>query len=303
MNKEIQLSVHLGAHKTATTHLQRSIDEYEKATGGAGVKCYGPQYLRADSRPIQNLFGLKPWCGDFKPKRTPEKQLQFLAQGCQRVFISDENFLGSLHHGDGHLVLPLYPDASDRLIALAKALPGVRIRLFLAIRCPDTFIESAYSQTLLSGHFLSPADFKAKHQVHCVDWVPLVRGLANLPGIESLMVWQYEDYPKIFSYLVRRMLRWKLGTVIKPLKGNLHAGLSEEAVQRIFEWRDLGYEGPLANLAREDFPINETRSRFTIFDSEEKKQAKAVYCDQIKQISGIERCELVSMDELPNDLK
>jgi hypothetical protein len=303
MNKDIQLSVHLGAHKTATTHLQRSIDDSAEAAIDAGVRCYGPQYLRHGGRAIQNLFGLKPWCGNAKPRRTPESQLEFLSKGSKRVFLSDENFLGPLHQGDGNLVLPVYADAPERVAALAAALPDARIKLYLAIRSPDTFIESSYSQTLFSGHFLAPEEFKAKHPLDSVDWVPLVRGLANAPGIESLMVWRYEDYGQIFNYLMRRMLRWKLGTVIEPFHSPLHPGLSVAAVQQIIDWRVQGRGGPLASMARRDLPVNADNPRFALFQEDEKAAARRSYDAQIQEICGIEKCEFVDVEELPSDLR
>ena len=303
MNKAIQLSVHLGAHKTATTHLQRSIDESAEAAIDAGVRCYGPQYLRHGGRAIQNLFGLQPWCGNAKPRRTPENQLSFLAKGGNRVFLSDENFLGPLHEGDGNLVLPLYADAPARVAALAAALPEARIKLYLSIRRPDAFIESAYSQTLFSGDFLNPDDFRDRHPVSSVDWVPLVRGLATAPGVESLLVWRYEDYGQIFNYLMRRMLRWKLGTVIAPFHKTVHPGLSEAAVEQILQQHAAGRGGPLAAMARRDLPVTDGNPRFSLFDQVEKSKAAAMYHSQIEQIRSIEKCEFVDIDELPAGLR
>lgn len=299
MPRPIQLTIHLGAHKTATTHLQRSIHENRELIIAAGVRAYEPEYLRHRGRSIPAMFGLQPWAKNAEPRRKPADQLEFLAKGGFRVFLSEENFLGPLHSGDGKLTLPLYGDAGERIASLAATLPNARIKLFLSIRRPDTFLASSYSQTLFSGEFLSPQEFIEAHPISVVDWVPVVRGLAEAEGIEQVVVWRYEDYTELFPFLMRRMLRWKLGNTLKPFARPLHQGLSGRAMRHLMNWKAEGKGGPLATDARRKFPVSEQTPKFELFDDAIKAEAAALYDAQIAAIRGIEKVDFITPDDIP----
>ena len=290
MPRQIELSLHLGPHKTATTHLQRSILNHQEEIIAAGVRAYGPDYLRQGGRNIPNLFGLTRWGARRAARREPMDQLKFLAKSGWRVLLSEENFLGQLHRDDGTLALPVYSEAAERISDLASNFPSVAVRVFLAIRQPDTFLESAYSQTLFAGKFLPPDQFVAQHQPDQVDWAQMMTAISAIPNV-SLHVWRYEDYHQVFPTLMKRMLRWKLGGTVKPFGRTLHAGLSAQAVEQVMAWAQEGREGALAMDARKMLPVGPDRPRFTLYDQAVKDAAALDYQRQFDTI-----CQLPDID-------
>jgi hypothetical protein len=290
--RQIELSLHLGPHKTATTHLQRSILSHQEDIIAAGVRTYGPDYLRQRGRNIPNLFGLTRWGARRAARREPMDQLKFLAKSGWRVLLSEENFLGQLHRDDGTLAMPVYSEAADRIADLASNFPGVSVRVFLATRRPDTFLESAYSQTLFAGKFLTPEDFVSQHRPDQVDWSVMMASISAIPNV-SLHVWRYEDYHEVFQTLMQRMLRWKLGGTVKPFKRPLHAGLSVQAVEQVMAWAAEGREGALALDARKLLPVGEGRPRFTLFDQVTKDAATADYQRQFEAICQLPAIEVI----------
>ena len=301
MTRPIELSIHLGAHKTATTHLQKSILAGREELLRVGVRSYGPEFLRSRGRTVPNLFSLIPWTTGKGPRRDPSAQLQFLAKGSKYVFLSDENFFGPLHRGDGTLWFPLYEDGVERVRALIEALPEARIRLNIAIRRADTFIESAYGQTVLSGNFLPPEEFVELHDIADVRWDVICRDLASLSGIRSVTVWRHEDYPAVFPYLTRKMLRWSAANVVKPLPTHVHQGLSVAAMREI-ERRKAADE-PLAALdVRAAMPVTSENPRFELYDSDVRERAEELYAEQCREIEAHRKIEFVTLDALNPEL-
>lgn len=133
MNKDIQLFVYFGVYKMVMIYLQCFIDDSVEVVIDVGVWCYGLQYLWYGGCVIQNLFGLKLWCGNVKLWCIFELQLEFFFKGSKWVFLFDENFLGFLYQGDGNLVLLVYVDVFEWVVVLVVVLLDVCIKFYFVI--------------------------------------------------------------------------------------------------------------------------------------------------------------------------
>ncbi|MEL6685770.1 MAG: hypothetical protein AAFQ00_10775, partial [Pseudomonadota bacterium] len=99
----LSIAFHIGAHKTATSHLQRSLLRAGDALAAAGVRYYGPDYFRLPGHSIQALFGFRPGTKGGGAMRPAAEQLALLQQDGHRIVLSEENFIGPLNqpHGRG----------------------------------------------------------------------------------------------------------------------------------------------------------------------------------------------------------
>lgn len=113
MNSSRRIIFHLGPHKTATTHIQRTFLQNGGKIRAAGVRTYGPEFLRKDNRSISNLFGIKRK-RIIGLKRPVQTVLDELFEDAYRIVLSDENFLGQLHNGKNRVKLPVYFGAPRR---------------------------------------------------------------------------------------------------------------------------------------------------------------------------------------------
>jgi len=127
LTRPISLSLHLGAHKTASTHLQHALKAHEEQLIDAGVRFYGPQYLRERDRSIPQMFGVGTAA---TTGRSAPLQLEFLAKDADRVILSEENFLGKLFDERGVVGEQLYPLADMRINGLSQRLPHTKLRVF-----------------------------------------------------------------------------------------------------------------------------------------------------------------------------
>jgi len=265
-------ALHVGAHKTATTHLQTSIAASQRALAEHGVQFYGPTVLRADGLSLLSRLDEASVSDD-------------LVQGADRLVISEENFMGTLHVREGAIPKPLYRFGQDRVAQLAKKLAPNGLELFLALRDPADFLGSAYSQVLMGGTVMPFEAFRAANPLDKVDWLYLVRRLSKVAGVKQITIWRYEDYLPLFDQICADMLG--VAGVVKPVPKRVHQGLSGLAVETMIKWHLAGETGPLALLARDTHPISPDVPAFNGFDDADRAASAAKYDHQIAQIEAI----------------
>ena len=265
-------ALHVGAHKTATTHLQQSIAASLPALIERGVQFYGPTALRAGG---QSLLA----------RLDQDGVRHDLVQGATRLVLSEENFMGTLHVREGAIPKPLYRNGPDRIAQLADRLAPDGLELFLCIRDPADFLGSAYGQVLMGGKVMPFAAFRDANPLDKVDWVYLARRLSKVAGINQITVWRYEDYLPLFDQICTSMLG--VGGVVTPVPKRVHQGLSGQAVDEMMKWHAAGETGALALLARDTYPIAGDVPAFDGFDASDRAASAEKYASQIEKILRI----------------
>ncbi len=281
------VALHIGAHKTATSHLQKVLYNNRAYLSEEGIRCYGPGYLRQKGRSLADLFGMS-WSEGAAPKRNPQDQLHFLTKGRTRLVFTEENFVGTLSDKYGRISLPIYPNGVARVTELVAAWGSVKPRVFLAVRNPATYMASAYSQGLLEGAHIGPRTFRARNDWRKVDWVEYVTGLRDIDGIGKIFVWRQEDYDRCHRLILRRLLRWKVGPKVQTVKGRVNPGLSAAAVRQTLQWAQDGETGKLAGKARRRFPVNEDNKPFSLYAPPTLAAAQDIYDVQMAQIEVLD---------------
>lgn len=192
-----ELRVHLGAHKTASTHLQMLLYDSRPALLAAGIDAIPHAELRRAGRGL-----IDPRLGPARRiggayRRACRDALAPLRQGPGRLVLSDENFLGASHF---LLRRPPYWAAPFflrpvRALAREAALAGGRTHLFIALRSFDAMLPAAYAQHLRTGPWHEPFDAVARRALaRPPSWLPLLRLLRLTLPRAALTVWRHDDY-------------------------------------------------------------------------------------------------------------
>ncbi|MCG3268240.1 hypothetical protein [Yoonia sp. I 8.24] len=282
---DFRIAFHIGAHKTATSHLQRSLLRASDALVEQGVRYYGPDHFRLPGRTLSALFGLR----ERRAKRPPQDQLALMRKGADRIVFSEENFIGTLAHTISQDIEFGYPNANIKIARLSRAL-GKPIDLFLSVRNPTAMINSVYSQLLRGNKIIDFEDFKAMVPMTRGDWADLVTRLRETPGVGRLVVWAYEDYSALFDDICLAML----GTQITPVAHHVNPRLSAQAVAQILAQNDAGMQGELAKDAANAFPVENGFARFDGFSDREHDFADMAYRAQVDAISEMPGVTLLS---------
>lgn len=185
--------LHVGAHKTATTHLQEQLEALRPDLAAAGVGVATLDQLRPVRALDLRLRRPKVWRGGAALRHEIEARIAQRTPLLPRMIVSDEDILG---HAADPLDPRLYPRAAFRVRALASALlvPD-RGGIWLSVRSLDRFLPAAYATAL--KHRRLPFDseaLKARVLASPPDWSRLVARLRRAAPAVSLTVWDYADY-------------------------------------------------------------------------------------------------------------
>ena len=284
------VAFHIGAHKTASTHLQRCLTRVRYRLAQRGVQVYAPVHLREKGRGLRDRLGLPKSSTHPGIVLAPDvraAEVDALWQTTHRLVFTEENFTGTLLNRWGNVRTPLYPLAAERLSALSDVLAPDGIEVFLAIRNPTHFLTSAYGQSLMGGARIPLPVFHERNPPNEIDWPALCDRLLAAPGVRSLTVWRYEDYLPCFGQIVTALLGGRAAAAVKPVAGRVHEGLSAAAVAHILD--HAGLKGPDDSVAeaRAAYPVGDTWPRFDGYDAETHALSQELYRDQVAAIEAM----------------
>lgn len=207
VRKAMDVILHLGAHRTASTSFQAYLRDNAAALAGQGIAVWDPRRTR------NGLFaGI--WPGQLPqpltggPLRAGGRIALALeaevAGGTRQLIVSDENIIGTPRAGirAGRL----YPAAGERVARLAAAFGGNLSRAVLSVRCPDAYWASLIAMTAARGHPLP-----GPHRLQALTdsargWREVIADIAcALPGL-PLYVMPHEVYGAVPERRFARMM-------------------------------------------------------------------------------------------------
>ena len=183
--------VHVGAHKTASTHLQKLCLANRDTLAAQGCAYFGPDRLRGDLR----MPALERTPRAIARKIAPfHAALQAELAAGQRVLISNENILGAPRPpvlADGGV---LYPRAALNIDALLTALDLRDVTLCLALRDPLDLLVSAWGHQHMAGRPMPFEAFCDGLDPMALRWSELVARLLGCAGVAQIWLWRYDAY-------------------------------------------------------------------------------------------------------------
>lgn len=291
----LTVAFHVGVHKTATTHLQLSLKSVGDALADSGVRYYGPERFRMPGHSIPALFGFRPGQKADTAKRPAGDQLALLAKDGHRLLLSEENFIGALNHPKGNAMHIRYKPAGPRLAAFAAAI-GQEVDVFVGLRRPTAFLNSAYCQYLMGGQVMPVDTYHARNTLESVDWLDLIQRLRNTPGIGRLVVWRHEDYAQLFPQIVTELAGAEASQHVTPVNRHVHRGLSASAVAEILHRSGQIADDGFCIATRKLLSIEDGFAPFDGYMPDEHARGDAQYADQMAQIAGIDDVTLLRPD-------
>ena len=183
--------IHLGVHKTATTHLQTVLNTVSGDLADRGISHVPIETLRPATDLIFRPPGLRRRL--FGAKQPPLWQvLTGLAGPADTIVLSEENWMGEAWEA---CLAPPYPQMEQRLAKLADPPKGDSLHLYLSIRHPADFATSVVGEALRHHPGkVSIDDARAAWLAAKLPWHALVERLSTtFPGT-PLTVWPYDSY-------------------------------------------------------------------------------------------------------------
>ncbi len=218
-----RLTLLIGAHKTASTHLQQTLLAARGPLAAKGIGLISPRESRAALKPLY----------EDQPPDAPEQAAHAVAAlcpGAAHVVLMEENIPGTT--GRALLYGPrgaLYPFAARRLQAVLALFPGIPARIGMAMRHQGTHLASCWAEELLHAPWQTFRHYARDIPVDRPQWA----GLAGRLVIHApLTLWRYEDHAAVLP----KVIDWAtglpgLGASLPLVDGLLRAGPSDPAVR------------------------------------------------------------------------
>ncbi|MEM6621226.1 MAG: hypothetical protein AAF674_03290 [Pseudomonadota bacterium] len=292
----LEIVLHLGAHKTASTYIQRLLETNRDRLLGAEIGLIGPSDVRSGATAQTGL-----WRSLRRPRRIgyADTILRLVAKaqqsGLRRLIVSEENLIG---HLNGILMGNwCYERAGDRLERVLSSLPDSRLTVMLGVRGYASFLPTAYAQALRTSGFV-PFDQELRQRLTSLDrgWPDLIGDIQrSCPPNARLIVWKHEDFPGLEQDIVGTMVGLKTAKRLASVKEKPMQGPTDRAIQRLHQLaRDEG--APSLARIRQVFRINGRQkglAPFQPWSAREKAMLDARYEQDMIRLSQTGTVELM----------
>jgi hypothetical protein len=205
MSDQMEWRIHLGAHKTATTHIQDLLESQKAFLAENDIyyitrKQFRDQkilkYLKKYARSYFSLARLRGW--------NLAQATEMIRKGMNSVIISEENIIGS---SIDLLKYPLYPNIDENLAALEKSIGNDNVILYVSIRKYSEILISAYAQALRDGNVVG--EISDYLDLYCgskyPNWTDAVIRIRKAFPQARLHVWDMEYYSRNKFDLLEKM--------------------------------------------------------------------------------------------------
>ena len=270
----MKIHLHLGVHKTATTHLQEMLK-----VNCDRLKEQGVFYFTLDEfrRKIEEIRDNKVDNQAHLLKQYIEKE----ANGFDKVILSEENLIGLTYHIFKQK--GLYKRLKMNLSILQYIMMDHECEFFMSIRNMKTFLPSIYSEALHIDEY-QPFSMVYQGEIYNVFWFNLIDDLLNFRIKTN--IWCYEDYAEkrkeILSELTFNVdVDWDQD--ISPDPRTISSQQLIECYQEICEELNIKNKYIYYKL-RKYFPLQSREERFQPFDMNQMKKLDLNYQLDIQEI-------------------
>jgi len=248
------IKLYIGAHKTATTHIQGIFEHNKTILKAQNIKISTPTELR------------KSWLKLFmdcchKNQRAYMAQLKDEAPKNGIWILSDENIVGTPYEfmvsNEG-----MYPNIKKRLLLLKELFPDTKIELFFALRSYETFYRSTYLEVVRNRGYIPFEKYYDKKKFTKNSWKTVIEMFTDVIPQEQITLWLYEDIKTIMPNIINSITglnNYKELVNNYPLKetrpslskktldvlASLYTSLTQEESKKIIE--DINKKYPIGN--------------------------------------------------------
>ena len=213
MRKTIEWRIHVGAHKTATTHIQDTLESVYQELSHAGIEYITRENIRNMGRfPTLNWWQRQPILQRYFSKKDIHNHWIGSYKGRNETFlISEENILGSV---SDLLRSKIYPDIEKNLATLLFLKGDSKMTLFMSIRSFASVFSSAYAQQARMAK-AKPGGFdtiKKNALNKPPTWSSIIKRIFNLIDADHLKIWKYEDYANNPDYFLSYLCKNKISS-------------------------------------------------------------------------------------------
>jgi len=211
---DVEFRLHLGFHKTASTHIQRILDHNQRHLRPFGTYVVPHKRLRNKYTRVTETFANQQIGMDYGEPMTREEYDALAVdfwegvpfERFKRVILSEENVAGHV----GQCVYPglLYRFPKTYMRYFRAALPVPATEIDVVIRSYDTFFASCYLEYISSTgahRYIPVEEMMTKVMVNAPSWLDVLEMLGQVFSTAKINVWIYEDLRQTMPQLMHEL--------------------------------------------------------------------------------------------------
>jgi hypothetical protein len=271
-----RIVLHVGAHKTATTYMQKKLAINRDLLASHGIHYDPLEVLRERFTPALN---------DISNARHDYLDDLRARIGRQDVVISEENIIGM--PGDLIRKGAYYADAHERLRTLAKLVSVDRPEIFIALRDYSGFCVSMYSEYLRHREFMTFADYFAQYKRSRFTWMKVIDDIVRAMPNARLVAWDFGRFRQSEGRIFSRMLGIDAAGLAAP-EGPVRESFSEKAIQAFEALSSILDRSELKKLIgpiSRHLPKSDAYPAFQPLTQQDKATLKAQYDQDLAEIA------------------
>lgn len=286
MGQRRKITFLIGAHKTATTHLQRSLADCAGELAKHDIAAIGPMPLGGDLIPFAELSSGRASL-DLLQKHA-DNFLQKYCGDASTCILMNENIMGQLRPKPLFRHNKIYAPAAARLGRLVSLFPDHDVEIGLAIRHPANFIVSAWGEDMKGGPYYPFDTYFQGVKLQKLSWANMVQDMQAATNGLPMIIWRYEDYPAVAAPLLKHLMGDNAQKVVLR-DSRVNSGLSAAAVTQLARTGDAS--GDAFKTAQSENPKSDKNPAFDPWSDEQKSMFDARYADdwaRIRALPGIQ---------------
>lgn len=253
-----ELDLHIGIHKTATTHIQNILHRSKFSTDTHYIPLM--KFRQWIGRDI--LFG--------KLENIPDSIYQH-----KHLVISDENLCGLAKGG-----LKMYPKL-QRYLSHFESFHG---RVHICLRKYSEFIPSAWIESTRKGRVLPfPDEIPERSYIDILSDIESV-----LPNFE-IKVWDFDDFKMDQEFYIKQITNFKverLGEIASKASRQSPSASALQAFLSMAEFLSARQRSIALGKLMKQFPVSEKYAKFNPFDKDEAKILDDRYQAELREIDN-----------------
>jgi len=279
----MNLKLYIGAHKTATTHVQHLLAANRRTLALHNVSLSIPSDIRPVWFPSFNKY--------VRNKNIAELKAITDTSPVDGVWIfAEENFSGVPY--DLKTKAGIYPSLYERLSVLKDIFPEAKLEVFFSIRSYDTYYASSYLEVVRNKGYIPFEEYFDEERYINNSWFQVIKMIVDALGSQQrITLWKYENFSQILQRVLKGLTELEVDLINEIISryevdrtrpsisqktlsifGSLDPIEDLQAAQRVLEDLNRKYPASLENGYFKPFGDNRTQ----IFKEQYRKDVVAI---------------------------
>ncbi|QEQ95874.1 hypothetical protein [Neptunomonas concharum] len=268
----MEINLHLGIHKTATTYLQDQLTLSRDLLKNNGIQYFSLSEMRSGlTQAIRN-----------KPLDVIQHILRETIQQ-EKVILSDENMIGNA----GEIRKGInYKPISDVIGKIRQSLPESKVSVLISLRNPLEFLPSIYCEYLRHNNFVSYENYIA-NQKDALNWEKLLTPVINSNRDINFLIFNFDNFRNNKKEILKAISFNSIDRYSNNINSS-RATLSTKVIELLSNFPETSKE-LLTVIENLNYVFGD---KFKPYSEQELRKSKEVYLSQLNNLSKLKNTEV-----------